>query len=127
MKVFQELIDDSEYMGYFKGEHLELQQYEDTAWYQIVRERDDLYICPYYSSYYNATIYLQGEYVVVIILHNENIIYGYNKLVYYSYGDEAEKDKQWMEDFEKEYCEKLELSKENLFIAIKDWYIEYEK
>ncbi|MDT2395783.1 hypothetical protein P7D58_19410, partial [Enterococcus avium] len=69
-----------------------------------------------------ATIYFDESSVAIIIPHYENKIYSYVKKSNYPCLNEAENDKQWIEDLEKGFCMVQTLSTENLFIALKYWF-----
>lgn len=122
--ICKELINTSQYIGYFETSNLNLTLDEETRWLEceVQGYHEDAHLFPVYSSYYNATIYFDESSVAIIIPHYENKIYSYVKESNYPCLDEAENDKQWIEDLEKGNCMVQTLSTENLFIALKYWF-----
>lgn len=124
LKICEEVMNTSEYTHYFETNNFNVTLNEETGWLEceVQGYHENVHLIPVYSSYHNATIYFDEGSVAIIVPHYEDKIYSYIKDSDYPCLTEAENDKQWIEDLEKEVCMVQSLSSKNLFIALKYWF-----
>lgn len=132
-KLLVETIEDKKFDGILKKYNAEItlkvSNIEDhSLFFEIDMPNTTIEVLSKYSMYYNATIFENGAgNILFIVLFDENNIYLYKEDVEYPCLIEPENDKQWIEDENKGFCEKYNLSKRNLIKVFEEIFQRYKK
>ena len=128
IEIIESLIDDKKYIYMLKSHNIHIDfsigSFRDNEFYfSIVKENEELEnVYSYYSPFFNVTMFC-GETgkIYFLVEHNEHNLYIYNdEYVTWPERDEAEVDYQWIDDCERNFCKRYNLSKRNLLLAFEN-------
>lgn len=120
LSICNKLVLDKEIINLTSPNDIYFDFFDNSEFYSI-HNNNELLLYPYYSSFYNASIYTTGYEIIFIVEHYSNKIYQYLESVNYPCLDEAENDKQWLSDKEKGYCIDVDLNEINLKSILLNW------